>query len=188
RGLRSVALDRAQEDVLLRDLERFAGDREFYAKIGMPYRRGYLFSGPPGTGKTSLVQAISATYGRDLYYLNLKEIKDDAMLQSAFSNVPKNSIIVLEDVDAQSTIEPAFRRKRKSGPSNKKGLGLSDFFGPTLSALLNCLDGYSTNEGLVVIMTSNHPELLDPALVRPGRIDLHLELGYATHYQLQRMY
>lgn len=225
RGLDAVALDKGQGEMLKRDLERFIADRSFYSKIGMPYRRGYLFSGRPGTGKTSLVQAISATYGRDIYYMNLKNIKEDSALQSAFSNVPRNSIIVLEDVDAQSKIvhtrsdssSPSVHRHiRPKSPSRKlfedednidsdsdtdsppdkplkigptkKGSGLSDFFGPTLSCLLNCLDGYAMAEGTIVILTSNHPERLDPALIRPGRIDLHLELGYCTHFQLRAMY
>ncbi|KAJ1553259.1 hypothetical protein HK405_008453, partial [Cladochytrium tenue] len=102
RGLSSVALDKTQEELLLRDLETFHKDAGFYKRMGLPYRRGYLFSGRPGTGKTSLINAISSTYNRDLYYLNLRDIRDDNALQSAFSSVPKNSIIVFEDIDAQS--------------------------------------------------------------------------------------
>ncbi|KAJ3194744.1 hypothetical protein HK101_001971 [Irineochytrium annulatum] len=283
RGLTSVALDRVQEELLTRDLETFHSDETFYKRMGLPYRRGYLFSGKPGTGKTSLVNAISATYNRNLYYMNLKEIRDDSSLQSAFSSVPRNSIIVFEDIDAQSgEVHSRDRRftlrkveklrlqrekKRKEaeekkaaeeaaeddeeeadedgepkkkvtktkgkekekvedegfmsdsddmdyefggsssftssfGPSlpglgdldSKKFGGLSFgrdtplFSGFTLSALLNCLDGHMMNENVIVIMTTNHPEVLDPALIRPGRIDLHLELGYCTRYQLTNMY
>ncbi|TPX48588.1 hypothetical protein SeLEV6574_g01936 [Synchytrium endobioticum] len=235
RGLSSVALDQPQEELLKRDLETFLADREFYARIGLPYRRGYLFSGKPGTGKTSLINALSATFDRDLYYINLKDVKDDNALQSCFSTVPKNSIIVFEDIDAQSPIVHtrekrfAFARQAKqekklsaltnkssddgSTDNGKSADGESDvddgtsfgMFGParppgfggklaellssvSLSTLLNCLDGYAMHEGTIIIMTSNHPEVLDPALVRPGRIDTHLELGYCTHYQLQHMY
>ncbi|KAI8609762.1 hypothetical protein BC830DRAFT_1096007 [Chytriomyces sp. MP71] len=84
------------------------------------------------------------------------------------------------------------------GPSLPSGIGSmgfgdlklgkgSLFSGFTLSMLLNCLDGHMLNEDVIIIMTSNHPEVLDPALIRPGRIDLHLSLGYCTHYQLNRM-
>ncbi|KAJ3091046.1 hypothetical protein HK102_001866 [Quaeritorhiza haematococci] len=277
RGLKSVALDKLQEELLYRDLETFHKDHAFYTRMGIPWRRGYLFSGAPGTGKTSLINAISATYNRDLYYVNLKEVSDDNSLQSLFSSVPKNSIIVFEDVDAQSPVvhsrerrialrqymksisvknetEKEKKKKKKnkndeidgdeededndddddsstSTPSSPGmspqeladevdstagmldgeagpgafggkfggfgGLGLSammagggrDLFGGiTLSTLLNCLDGHTLAEGIIIIMTSNHPEVLDPALIRPGRIDLHLSLGYCTLYQLKSMY
>ncbi|KAI8897094.1 P-loop containing nucleoside triphosphate hydrolase protein [Globomyces pollinis-pini] len=221
RGLSAVSLDKPQEKILKKDLETFMKDREFYVRMGMPYRRGYLFSGKPGTGKTSLIHAISAAYKRNLYYINLKEIKNDANLQSAFSNIAKNSIAVLEDVDAQSSVVHNRKDTLIDGKLIRKVLQASTenleenpstdtkdeqqsevdeseigpvrlngfkFGGPSLSTLLNCLDGYTLNDGIIIIMTSNHPELLDPALIRPGRIDLHLELGYCTHYQIQHMF
>ncbi|KAJ3005194.1 hypothetical protein HKX48_000811 [Thoreauomyces humboldtii] len=286
RGLDSVALDLRQEDMLRRDLKTFMDDKAFYVRMGLPYRRGYLFSGPPGkstvernppqtfrTGKTSLINAISASYNRDLYYMNLKEIADDGALQSAFDSVPRNSIIVFEDVDAQSGVvhsrerrsalrdvirrteererrekrelklrERAKKRLRKAAKKkrkeetgetedesddsedleDKKGTsspmmedtddssssparfggstsfgdlkigsspGAGDLFGKfTLSTLLNCMDGHTLANGTMIVMTSNHPEVLDPALIRPGRIDLHLRLGYCTRYQLRNMY
>ncbi|KAI8621760.1 P-loop containing nucleoside triphosphate hydrolase protein, partial [Chytriomyces sp. MP71] len=182
RGLSSVALDDTQETLLHRDLETFARDREFYKRMGLPYRRGYLFSGKPGTGKTSLINAISATYNRDLYYVNLQDIKSDNELQSAFASVPKNSIIVFEDIDSQTIggIGGFDFGDLKLGKGNL-------FSGFTLSMLLNCLDGHMLAPNVIIIMTTNHPEVLDPALIRPGRIDLHLSLGFCTHYQFNRM-
>ncbi|KAJ3204671.1 hypothetical protein HDU67_009360 [Dinochytrium kinnereticum] len=261
RGIMSVALDEAQEEMLSRDLEAFFGDQEFYKRMGMPYRRGFLFSGPPGTGKTSLINAISAQYVRDIYQINLADFENDKQLQNAFSRVPKNSIIVFEDVDAQSRSVWDRERRRvlesseisMTGPSlllrgastasmklppiliedepgeslpsirgggeeeevrseaSTAGLGSNmvppvlrhsesarilggptppppSDKGPTLATLLNCLDGHSLNEGIICAFTSNHPEVLDPALTRPGRVDLHLHLGYCTHYQLNRMF
>jgi hypothetical protein len=211
RGLDSVALTEENEKRLRHDLETFLGDREFYSRIGLPYRRGYLFHGKPGTGKTSLINAISAQFNRDIYYLNLRNIKSDSMLQSAFSRVPANQVIVFEDIDAMSRV--CHRRDRnplkelssivdeskptkdsasddgeKAGVMGPSLMGLSSMGPFTLSCLLNCLDGHILNEGVIIIMTSNHPEKLDPALIRAGRIDLQLELGYTTRYQVQRMY
>ncbi|KAI8900601.1 P-loop containing nucleoside triphosphate hydrolase protein, partial [Globomyces pollinis-pini] len=183
RGLDCICLDQSQDAMLRKDLNNFMQDKDFYARMGMPYRRGYLFSGKPGTGKSSLINAISATFKRDLYYINLKDFKDDTSLQCAFSDVKKNGIIVLEDVDAQSRI--VHKRSEKKDSSKYKDTTSG---GLSLSALLNCMDGYTLNEGVMIIMTSNHPERLDPAVIRPGRIDLHLELGYSTHYQIQNMY
>ncbi|RKP28195.1 P-loop containing nucleoside triphosphate hydrolase protein, partial [Syncephalis pseudoplumigaleata] len=170
--LESVALTKEHETLLNHDLNTFLRDRDFYERVGLPYRRGYMFHGKPGTGKTSLVNAISAKLNRDVYYMNLRNITSDSMLQSAFSRVPSNQIIVFEDIDAITG-----------------AMGPSSLQGPfTLSCLLNCLDGHILNEGIIAIMTSNHPEKLDPALIRAGRIDLSLQLDYADRYQVERMY
>ncbi|KAJ3306346.1 mitochondrial chaperone [Kappamyces sp. JEL0829] len=205
RGLSSLALDKPQEKLIAKDLNNFVDDHDFYERLGIPYRRGYLFSGPPGTGKSSLINAISKELNRDLYYINLKSFTSDADVQSAFSAVAKNGIIVLEDIDAQSSQV----LKRKPGLSvadssemvaigpvmddsdkGEKGkASLKDLFSSiTLSGLLNILDGHTLSPGVLIIMTSNHPELLDPALIRPGRVDVHLRLDYCTTYQLQKMY
>jgi replication-associated recombination protein RarA len=90
--------------MLDRDLNTFLKDHAFYSRVGLPYRHGYLFYGKPGTGKTSLINAISAQLNRDVYYMNLRNITSDSMLQSAFSRVPPNQIIVFEDIDAMSRV------------------------------------------------------------------------------------
>ncbi|KAG9304306.1 hypothetical protein G9A89_019868 [Geosiphon pyriformis] len=202
RGLDTVALDEAQEKLLEKELNTFIQDKEFYARIGMPYRRGILLYGKPGTGKTSLINAISAELNRDLYFVNLKNIKFDNELSAAFSGVPANQIIVLEDVDTMTRVVHRRSRKTKtiisdsSGNSGSvvskdddkpKGIGpdSSDF---TLSTFLSCLDGHILSEGTIIIMTTNHVEHLDPAVIRPGRMDLRLDLGYCTRYQINKMY
>ncbi|PKY38545.1 P-loop containing nucleoside triphosphate hydrolase protein, partial [Rhizophagus irregularis] len=179
RNLDSVALDESQEILLKRELDTFVNDKDFYDRIGIPYRRGILLYGKPGTGKTSLINAISSHLSRDTYYLNLKTISDDNELSAAFSSVPANQIIVLEDVDTQSKV--LHKRTKKS----------SSFFSTIeslLSTFLGCLDGNILAEGNIIIMTTNHVEHLDPACIRPGRMDVHLDLGYCTHYQIRKMY
>ncbi|CAB4441100.1 unnamed protein product [Rhizophagus irregularis] len=208
RGLESVALDESHEKLLKKELETFVNDKSFYERIGMPYRRGILLYGKPGTGKTSLINAISSQLSRDIYYLNLKNIKDDTELSAAFSDVPGNQIIVLEDVDTQSKV--LHRRTNDSVSSNfslsslvessDKKDGKTDgkpddnkakidkFADFSLSTFLGCLDGHILAEGNIIIMTTNHVEHLDPACIRPGRMDVQLNLGYCTHYQIKKMY
>ena len=152
----------------------------------------------PGTGKSSLINALAAELDRDLYYINLRDYSSDSDLENAFSEIGKNAIIVMEDVDAQSSCvldrgsqsicDESFLEMLSSPSPSPKASKLGISFGISLSCLLNILDGHSLKPGTIVVMTSNHPEKLDPALIRPGRIDLHLSLGYCTHFQLFKMF
>lgn len=164
----TLALDPVLENDLFSDLDRFLGNRELYSQRGIPWRRGYLFYGPPGTGKTSLVQAIASHYDRQLVSLTLTDMDDSALLR-AWSEISANCVIVLEDVD--SVFE------------GRKALGKLSF-----SALLNSLDGVGAVEGSITILTTNHRERLDPALIRPGRCDREFELGYLTPASCARMF
>ncbi|RIB11079.1 P-loop containing nucleoside triphosphate hydrolase protein, partial [Gigaspora rosea] len=195
RGLETVALDEKQEQLLKKELDTFINDKEFYGRIGMPYRRGFLLFGRPGTGKTSLINAISSHLSRDLYYINLKHIASDNEMSAAFSSVPSNQVIVLEDVDAQSKvlhkrrIDDDDNSSKGISSDDKKGGGKgSDFSMISLSNFLGCLDGHIMSEGNIIIMTTNHVEHLDPACIRPGRMDVHMNLEYCTHYQINKMY
>jgi len=186
RGLDSIAIDEKQELLLKKELNTFVNDRKFYENLGLSYKRGILLYGKPGTGKTSLINAISSHLSRDIYYLNLKLIEDDSELSALFSSVPSNQLIVLEDVDSQSkilykrNILPGHNVRSKSEKDKKIHFSLSTF--------LACLDGHILSEGCIIIMTTNHLEYLDPACIRPGRMDLHLELDYCTRYQLKKLF
>jgi hypothetical protein len=190
RGLDSIALDSQQENLLKKELDTFVNDRKFYERIGLPYRRGILLYGKPGTGKTSLINAISSHLSRDIYYLNLKMVEDDSELSALFSSVPPNQLIVIEDVDAQTRVLHKrnlkyFKKTNDKQTGNKKDDKKSYF---SLSTFLACLDGHILSEGNIIIMTTNHLDCLDPACTRPGRMDVHLELGYCTRYQIRKLF
>ncbi|KAM3581293.1 hypothetical protein VKS41_006118 [Umbelopsis sp. WA50703] len=178
RGLETVALPREHETLLERSLDSFENSKDFYARIGSPWRKGILLYGCPGTGKTSLVFAIASALKRDIYFMNLNNIDTDSELLSAFSSIPRKSVVVFEDIDAMT---PVLHRRDTQFLNEKE-----EKFG--LSSMLGVLDGHTLEEGIIFIMTTNYVDKLDPALTRPGRMDLHLELKYATHYQMKHIF
>lgn len=173
RRLASIVLKAGQTEQILADLGRFFADKARYDDLGIPWRRGYLLYGAPGTGKTSLVTALASEMRLNVCSLSLAAsgITDDK-IGSLLAGVPPRSIILIEDVDA-------FFRQREQ-QSQQVRLSFSGF--------LNALDGVAAHEGSVVFMTTNHPETLDEALVRSGRIDFRMELGPCDRHQLAGMF
>ncbi|GET04025.1 hypothetical protein RCL_jg24354.t1 [Rhizophagus clarus] len=109
RGLDSIALEEKNEKLLQKEIETFINNKLFYEKIGIPYRRGILLFGKPGTGKTSLINAISSYLSRDIYHLNIKMIKDDYELNTLFSSVPRflrnsNCFFIQSSFDSNSSL------------------------------------------------------------------------------------
>jgi chaperone BCS1 len=156
---------------IFEDLQKFLASRDWYRSRGIPYHRGYLFSGNPGSGKTSMIDAMASKFEKSIATINVGSLKDDDELYDAFLTVPKNSLIALEDIDC---ITATHKRDGKNNSKHGKEQGI------TLAGLLNCLDGTATPDGAIVVMTSNHPELLDPALIRPGRADVSVVFHHLT--------
>ena len=174
RALSTVILPGNTAQEIAADVGDFLNAQPWYAERGIPYRRGYLLHGTPGSGKTSLITALSGEFGMDLYVLNLGDSRlNDSGLVSLLSDSKPGSIILLEDIDA------AFVQREKSKDSDN---------GVTFSGLLNALDGAASKEGSIVFMTTNHKDVLDPALIRPGRADLHVEFDFATREQAARLF
>lgn len=169
RSLSTVFTARGEAGRLLNHLRDFERKKGWYRARGLPYHTGVLLTGEPGTGKTSLIHAIASEMGRSLHYLNLGSVENDRQLTDLVSSGRgwERSILVIEDADA--TRADVSREAPVADGQERSPL--------TLSAMLNLLDGLLTPDGMVVIATSNHPERLDPALIRPGRFDLSLEIG-----------
>jgi hypothetical protein len=177
RTLESVILGDGQGEFLRRDMQAFLRGHEWYARIGIPYRRGYLLYGEPGNGKTSLVKALASELSMNIYLLNLSmPDMTDGRLAGLMMQVADNSLVLMEDVDCAFV-----KRERKSG-----GKGGGD--GMTFSGLLNAIDGVASPEGQIVCMTTNHRERLDPALIRPGRADVQVYVGNASRDQARRLF
>jgi chaperone BCS1 len=170
----SVVLRDGLMESLIADVRDFLVRRDWYVERGIPYRRGFLLYGPPGTGKSSAVLAIASAMKMDIAILSLANSSlDDDDLCQLLSNCPVNSIVLIEDIDCVFV-----ERKATEDKPNKL----------TFSGLLNAIDGVAAGEGRILFATTNHIERLDPALIRPGRIDRKELIGYAEPTQLRRLF
>lgn len=183
RRLETVHFDDNVKKDLVADIRQYLDPRtqRLYQSRSMPYRRGYLFYGPPGTGKTSLSTALAGELGLDLYEMKIPSVASDADLEQMFQEIPPQCIVLLEDIDA------VWVDRSASALENQHG-GTNDRSACTLSGLLNVLDGVGSQEGRIVIMTTNKPELLDAALVRPGRVDMKVFLGNISQKSAEQMF
>lgn len=190
RLLESVVLQPGEKEHIVDDIANFRKSRDRYSRLGVPYHRGYLFHGPPGTGKTSLVSALAAHFGLSIYCLNLAELNDRSLI-GAVNDVPASSILLFEDIDCMrggKARDAESASGREEVAAAKKGDAASDRHGVTLSGLLNVLDGFFAPSGVLFVMTTNRIEALDAALLRPGRIDYKLYLGAASSRQKIALY
>lgn len=165
----SVILKEGQMDYLLKFIENFKGNEKEYDRLGLPYHTGILLSGLPGSGKSSTAMAIATELGMDVYYVSLSALSDDDSLFSCMEGVGPHSIIIFEDIDVVDA----------SSDRSDEGTGV------TMDGLLNSLDGQMSPHGAVFIMTTNHPDQLDEAIVRSGRVDLEMKLDALDDYQLR---
>ena len=161
------------------DVDKFLGSQDWYNSMGIPYRRGYLFTGSPGTGKTTLAIALASYLMRPVYVVPLNNV-GDTDLTAAVLSLPRNAVLLFEDIDTVA----------QSSQRVSEGAGKNTMDAPKLSlgGLLNAIDGVFASEGRILIMTTNHPERLDPALVRPGRVDKRVEFDLADSNVVAAMF
>lgn len=175
----TLAMDLELKNTVIEDLKRFVKRKEFYKKVGRAWKRGYLLYGPPGTGKSSLVAAMANYLKFDVYDLQLANIFRDSDLRKLLLATANRSILVIEDIDCSVDLPDRIRHAdgRKQVPDVQL----------TLSGLLNFIDGLwsSCGDERIIIFTTNHKERLDPALLRPGRMDMHIHMSYCTYHGFQ---
>ena len=218
--MKTVVLDHEQKLQVLTDMNEYLhpDTPRWYANRGIPLRRGYLFHGPPGTGKTSLSFALAGVFGLDIHVISLLEpTLTEEDLSSLFSTLPRRCVVLLEDIDTAGLRRPVDEmraaergaKKEKEKEKEKESKDESNKTtsndikelakalkkdvddqkkGISLSGLLNAIDGVASHEGRVLIMTTNVPESLDDALIRPGRVDLQVEFTYATKVQAKELF
>jgi ATPase family associated with various cellular activities (AAA) len=163
RSLDTVVLDAEVKNRVLAGLSAFMESEQRWTSLGIPWHYGVLLEGPPGTGKTSFASALANHLGMDVYILQLSSVKNDASLAELIDEVPGRAMLILEDIDVARASS-----SREESEENR---------GVTLAGLLNALDGLRTPPGMITVMTSNAAHKLDPALIRPGRVDIRARLG-----------
>lgn len=173
----TLAMEAATKQFIMDDLNRFVKRREYYRKVGKAWKRGYLLYGPPGTGKSSLIAAMANYLKFDIYDLELTEVTQNSALRKLLVATANRSILVVEDIDCTIEFHDRMAEARAassdcSEPENQV----------TLSGFLNFIDGLwsSCGDERIIIFTTNHKEKLDPALLRPGRMDVHVHMSYCT--------
>ncbi|KAI9304515.1 P-loop containing nucleoside triphosphate hydrolase protein [Cunninghamella echinulata] len=175
RPLGTIVIPQHIKNSLLDDANDFLKSEQWYSNLGIPYRLGVLFYGTPGSGKTSLVYSLAGELGLNIYVVNLsnKGLTDDT-LSELVCETPSRCILLMEDIDS------AFIQRDKG--ENTTGNNI------TFSGLLNSIDGVAAQEGRILFMTTNHIEKLDPALIRPGRIDIKIHFGNASKEQASELF
>lgn len=196
-------MDPSKKAEIMADLLDFANGESFYQKTGRAWKRGYLLYGPPGTGKSSMIAAMANYLGYDIYDLELTEVNTNSELRKLLMKTSSKSIIVIEDIDC--SINLSSRNKNGGGGASNSGarktsydVGLppgataagDDGGGGntiTLSGLLNFTDGLWSCCGSerIFVFTTNHIEKLDPALLRSGRMDMHIHMSYCSFPSLK---
>ncbi|CAL4919528.1 unnamed protein product [Urochloa decumbens] len=191
----TLAMDPARKKEITDDLDMFKNGKEYYARVGKAWKRGYLLYGPPGTGKSAMIAAMANYLDYDIYDIELTSVHSNTDLRKLFIETTSKSIIVIEDIDCSLDLTGARKKKTKAAAEDDKdkkdaaaaakaaggGGGKKDTSSKvTLSGLLNFIDGLWSACGgeRIIVFTTNHVDKLDPALIRRGRMDKHIEMSY----------
>lgn len=193
---------------LIKEIELWRMNRQWYLDRGIPWKRGWLLYGPPGTGKTALARAFAEDMNMPIYVFNLAEMSNHELIKAwAEMQVNVPCIALIEDIDNVFHGRENVSRKHTGlmglmmgagNRNNNDGDGGNDkpresYTPLTFDCLLNCLDGVERSDGIFTIVTTNDITKVDPALgqprklpdgtvefisTRPGRIDKAVELTY----------
>ncbi|CAE6071571.1 unnamed protein product [Arabidopsis arenosa] len=186
----TLAMEENKKEELKSDLIKFSKSKDYYKKIGKAWKRGYLLFGPPGTGKSTMIAAMANFLEYDVYDLELTTVKDNTHLRRLLIETSAKSIIVIEDIDCSLNLTGQRKKKEEEeedGDDKKtiekkmmKNEGENKESKVTLSGLLNFIDGLWSACGgeRIIVFTTNFVDKLDPALIRKGRMDKHIEMSY----------
>lgn len=170
RGFNTIAMDDNVKNKIEYDIKHFRDNREWFYRTGLPYKLTYLLHGKPGGGKTSLIKAVASEFEMNICSMNINSVHSDGVLERAFSSVPSNSVIIIEDFDSSSAT--ANRKTEQTPDQTPSSMG-----GLSMTGILNSLDGIAPLDNCIIFLTTNHIENIDEAIYREGRVDHLLEVN-----------
>lgn len=174
REVDTVFIGRKNE--ILADLDDFFASEKDYLYFGHPYKRNYLFHGPPGNGKTSFINAIAGKYNLTIFLISFSINITDEIFKKLISGLHKDSLLVMEDIDV-------LFQSGGGGGGGGGGCGKNI----TMSTILNTLDGLARKNRIICIMSTNHFDILTDVFKRPGRLDMLVEFKNADKKCFEEM-
>jgi SpoVK/Ycf46/Vps4 family AAA+-type ATPase len=179
KNLQNTIVSKTVQEQLIDDIKQFITMEKYYAEKGLPYKRGYILHGPPGTGKTSIVKAIAKNYGIPIFIVDLAVVRGNMNLNKIMGEIntlsafKKYHIVLFEDIDRSDLFT---------------GRGYYDSI--TEDCFLNILDGIDENKGRITFLTSNNLDLIKKTkgLLRPGRIDAQIMVSYCDNFQMTEIF
>jgi cell division protease FtsH len=171
-----AGIDEVEAEV--QEIVDFLKEPERYRRLGATIPKGVLLTGPPGTGKTLLARAVAGEAGVPFFFVSASEFIEmivgvgASRVRDLFEQAKKSApaIIFIDELDAIG--------RARGGSAT---LGSHDEREQTLNQILTEMDGFSGTEGIVVLAATNRPEILDPALLRPGRFDRRITVNPPDH-------
>ena len=181
------------KDKIVKIIDNFLASKKYYDEHGITYKIGILLSGPPGSGKSSIAKAIASYVGWKIRYMGEKDKPDSTL---------SDYVIFFEDIDCiteesrdnglRGSKRPKDRHPKFSELQEADAKGELHLWENTkdhlsMHSLLNYLDGIMSPSSCIFIATTNYPEKLDPALIRPGRFDYHFKIDLADRNMAEKM-
>lgn len=162
---------------LRNSISKFINNKDWFVKHNIPYHYGILLHSAPGSGKTSIARAIANEYGLDMYVCvggQVSSLIDEVRrnIDTLSFNKSKPSIVLFEDIDCDESVHSRIGEVISADVALMKSK-------TSIGDMLNTLDGILGLSNVIYIFTTNHVDKLDPAILRPGRIDLKLHIDYA---------
>lgn len=167
RSFDSIILNKDIKHKITHTIDHFLNNKDYYRKYNIPYKLVMLLYGPPGTGKTSIIKAIANYCQRHICVGRFHGVTEEKFINQ-FYELTEHDMMVIEDIDTISSLKD--RKKKETTNVTDINTVLN------YATILNVFDGVAELDSQIIIMTTNHIDYLDKAFIRPGRIDLCLEI------------